>query len=247
MFPKGTIYDSKGNKSNGVVKIAATFLDKVVYGLLRGLGAGIIAFFVLWFLFSTYPIVKNELSYFEKNNLITKKNSDNELKNMQYLLEAQTTQNIQAEASKYGISSNFSIVIPKIDAKSQILANVDTSSEQEYFDALKKGVAHARGTYFPGQGKTIYLFAHSTDYVFNVSTYNAIFYLLRKLEIGDDVMIYFSDRKYIYRVSETIVTEPTDVTWLTKDFGKEKLILQTCYPPGTRLKRLLVLADLVSN
>ena len=80
---------------------------------------------------------------------------------------------------------NFSVVIPKIGANARVLANVDASDEKVYLDALNKGVAHAAGTKFPGESGHIFLFAHSTDYFWNVGTYNAIFYLLNKLAKGD--------------------------------------------------------------
>lgn len=138
----------------------------------------------------------------------------------------------------------FSLSVPKIHAKGKIIANVDPSSESDYFAALRQGVAHAAGTAFPGEGKTIYLFAHSTDSPINILRYNAIFYLLKELAIGDEVDIYYGGVKYRYRVTDTKIVDPTATTYLTKENeqGQELLILQTCWPPGTTLRRLLVFA-----
>jgi len=86
---------------------------------------------------------------------------------------------------------NFSIIIPKIGANARILSNIDASNEKIYLDALNKGVAHTLGTAFPGEGGHIFLFAHSTDYFWNVSTYNAVFYLLSKLKNRDEVDIFY--------------------------------------------------------
>lgn len=146
------------------------------------------------------------------------------------------------EATSLGLDARFSIYVPKIDAKSVVIENVDLGSEKEYLAALKKGVAHGKGTYFPGQGKNIFLFAHSVSAPEYIKTYNAVFYDLRKLENGDEIIIYFSGKKYVYRVSEKIIASPSDVSFLTKDYGGETLILQTCDPPGTTLRRLLVIA-----
>ncbi len=140
---------------------------------------------------------------------------------------------------------NFSIVIPKIAANSKILANIDASDEKNYLPALQKGVAHAAGTAFPGEGGHIFLFAHSTDYFWNVSAYNAVFYLLNKLEKGDEVNIFYQGKRHIYKVIGKDIVDPSQVEYLTRKTNKEFLTLQTCWPPGTTFKRLLVFATRV--
>src|SRR3989338_4293517 len=140
---------------------------------------------------------------------------------------------------------NFSVVIPKIGANAKILSNIDASDEKAYLDALNKGVAHALGTKFPGESGHIFLFAHSTDYFWNVGTYNAIFYLLNKLAKGDEVDVFFQGQRYVYRVVDRVIADPSQVEYLTRKSNKEFLTLQTCWPPGTSFKRLLVFATRV--
>ncbi|NMB84341.1 sortase [Candidatus Roizmanbacteria bacterium] len=136
----------------------------------------------------------------------------------------------------------FSIVIPKIGANARILANVDASNDGVYLTALSKGVAHTLGTAFPGEGGHIFLFAHSTDYFWNVGTYNAVFYLLNKLEKNDEIDLFYKGQRYIYKVIGREVVDPDRVEYMTRKTNKEFLTLQTCWPPGTTLKRLLVFA-----
>ena|SRR3990167_7951544 len=137
---------------------------------------------------------------------------------------------------------NFSIIIPKIGANAKVIANVNAASELEYTAALKKGVAHAGGTSFPGEDSSIYLFAHSTDYFYNVGTYNAIFYLIYKLEIGDEISLIYKGVRYKYLVSEKKIVSANEVQYLTRKTDFEYLTLQTCWPLGTTFKRLLVFA-----
>lgn len=137
---------------------------------------------------------------------------------------------------------NFSIVIPKIGANSRVLGNIEAGDEKAYLDALNKGVAHAAGTAFPGEGGHVFLFAHSTDYFWNVGTYNAIFYLLYKLEKNDEVNLFYNGQRHVYRVIGTEVVDPSQVQYLTRKTNREFLTLQTCWPLGTTLKRLLVFA-----
>ncbi len=142
---------------------------------------------------------------------------------------------------------SFSVVIPKIGANARIIPNIDTSNEREYSEALKHGVAQAQGTAFPGEGGHIFLFAHSTDYWWNVSAYNAVFYLLGKLIVGDDVNIFYKGERFVYRVIETKIVDPSEVEYITRKTNQEFLTLQTCWPLGTTFKRLLVFATRVAN
>ncbi len=142
---------------------------------------------------------------------------------------------------------NFSIIVEKIGADAPIIPNVDTTSKTLYDAALKRGVAHALGTAFPGQPGVTYLFAHSTDTIFNVPRYNAIFYLLKDMAPGDPIVIFFNNRRYDYVATETKITEPNDVYYLTLKTQEQILVMQTCYPPGTTWKRLLVVAKPVGK
>jgi len=141
----------------------------------------------------------------------------------------------------------FSIVVPKIGANAKIIPNVDAANEKIYLDALNRGVAHTLGTSFPGEGGHVFLFAHSTDYFWNIGSYNAIFYLLNKLENHDQINIFYKGQRYVYRVIGKQVVDPSRVEYLTRKTNKEFLTLQTCWPPGTTLKRLLVFANRVKE
>lgn len=141
------------------------------------------------------------------------------------------------------IDTEFSIVIPKIGASAKVIANVDPSSEEAFLPALLQGVAHAQGSLFPGLSGNIYMFAHSADNFWDAGQYNAIFFLLKDLNEGDEIVVFYQGKRYNYFVTETRVVEPEEVHFITEaNTGNEQLILQTCWPPGTAWKRLLVFA-----
>ncbi len=199
-----------------------------------------------------YLPVREEIKYLIDNKLQKKylvlENQDSRLK-AQKLTQEERPKGLLAKALKikeveYLVPEdpNFSIVIPKIGANARILANVDASDEKIYLPALQKGVAQAAGTAFPGEGGHIFLFAHSTDYLWNVGSYNAIFYLLNKLEKGDEVNLFYQGQRYVYKVVGREIVDPSQVEYLTRKSNRELLTLQTCWPPGTTLKRLLVFA-----
>jgi sortase A len=136
----------------------------------------------------------------------------------------------------------FSIIIPKIGANAKIIPNVNAGEKQEYLDSLQQGVAHTLGTSFPGEKGHIFLFAHSTDYFWNIGNYNAVFYLLYKLEKNDNITIVYQGKRYLYKVIGSQIVNPSQVEYVSRKSNKEFLTLQTCWPPGTTLKRLLVYA-----
>ncbi len=142
---------------------------------------------------------------------------------------------------------SFSVVIPKIGANARVVPNIDASNKDIYLQALQKGVAHTLGTAFPGEGGHIFLFAHSTDYFWNIGNYNAVFYLLYKLERNDEINIVYKGKRYIYKVIGTQIVDPSQVEYIRRKSNREFLTLQTCWPPGTTLKRLLVFAARVEE
>jgi sortase A len=137
------------------------------------------------------------------------------------------------------------ITIPKIAAQSPVVESVDPWDESEYMEALKKGVAQAQGTSLPGEKGTSFLFAHSSGNPLEMNQYNTVFFRLSELVKGDDIIILRNGERTRYIVREKKVILPTETDYL-KQNPKDQLILQTCTPIGTNLKRLLVFADPVS-
>lgn len=137
---------------------------------------------------------------------------------------------------------DYEIFIPKIDARAPVIPDVNANDEKAYFVALKRGVAAVSGLAVPGRRGTTYIFAHSTDNPLNFSRYNAVFYLLNKMEKGDRVELFYRGNYYHYRVDGVQILPAENVHFLTPQFQQELLVLQTCYPPGTTQKRLLVIA-----
>lgn len=212
----------------------------------------------LFFTFKTFyqPLVA-EATYFVESKIIQKQYviadnapSQNQPQSTSYLPKTPPVSqfarffNIAQVETITPVNTEFALVIPKIAANSPILPNIHPGDEREYLSALQRGVAHAAGTNFPGSGGHVFLFAHSTDYIWNVDAYNAVFYLLYKLEPGDEIYLDHQGRRYVYVMESNIVVDPDRVEYLTRETNDEFLTLQTCWPPGTTLKRLLVFAKL---
>lgn len=140
----------------------------------------------------------------------------------------------------------FSLVIPKIGVNVEAFPNVDSANQEEYLPILNKGVAHVQGSSLPDQPGVVFIFAHSTDSFYNIARYNAFFFLLRKLEAGDEVYLFYKNKKYHYRTIEKKIVDSEGVGEVVKGLKGNYLVLQTCYPPGTTLRRLLAIAKLVN-
>lgn len=144
-------------------------------------------------------------------------------------------------------STEFKILIPKIGAKTDIQQSVSPYNKGEYLTVLKRNVvAQALGTAFPGDGlgKTMFLFAHSSEQRWVDARGNPVFYLLGKLETDDVILINYRGKMFTYKVytKKVVGAKETDYINYTEN-DKEVLILQTCWPIGTNWQRLLVFAE----
>jgi LPXTG-site transpeptidase (sortase) family protein len=141
----------------------------------------------------------------------------------------------------------YSIYVKKIKAVSRVIADVDAGNPGEYLPALRLGVAQAKGLGYPGEKGTTFLFAHSVQSRLDFARYNAVFYLLDKLVEGDEIEVVYRSKLYKYAVVEREVLAADDTKYLIPQNLAEKLVLQTCYPPGTTWKRLAVVARRVAH
>jgi sortase A len=203
--------------------------------LLSAAGAGIVVF-LIWFLSVVLPVAILEITYQYKKALRDVFHASD----IRGIILPQFSLDLRGYSSTHTING---ITIPALFIDSPIVFNVDPNDEKMYRAALSKGIAHASSTAFPGSGSGLgYYFAHSSTPQF-MTRYNAVFYLLDKLKTGDEISIFHEKKRTDYRVTTKEFTEPTDVSFLTRAYKKETIVLQTCWPPGTTKKRLLVYAQ----
>lgn len=141
---------------------------------------------------------------------------------------------------------NFSIIVPKINANSKVIENVNPYNSAEYQVSLTQGVAHAKGTSLPGEPGNTFLFAHSSDNFYNANRYNSVFYLLNKMENGETFFIVKDKTLYEYSIVEKSIVRPDQIEYLTGSLVGQTATLMTCWPPGTTSQRLVLVGELVS-
>lgn len=187
--------------------------SKVSSKRLATIGNSLMALSVVVALVIFYPLIKEELLYRTTNMYSTIPSSE-----------------------------EFSIMIPSIKINMSVQKNIDPWNKNEYLKALENGIAHAKDSSLPNQNGTVYLFSHSFDFPWRITKYNVPFYRLGRVNLNDQITLTFEGNEYLYKVREKKVVWPSEVEYLTQ-LENDQLILQTCSPIGTSLKRLLVFAD----
>ena len=151
--------------------------------------------------------------------------------------ETDASQTVAIDENKF---KAFGVQINKIGVKAVVTANVNGDNKSEYNDSLKVGLAHFKGTELPGAGGNIFIFGHSSGGK-EGGPYTKVFSKLNNLSNGDKIVVYYQGQIHDYTITEKKVVASTDLSPLnlTKD---ERLTLMTCWPIGTKEKRLIIIA-----
>jgi LPXTG-site transpeptidase (sortase) family protein len=140
------------------------------------------------------------------------------------------------------------LIINSLGLKLPVVSS-EEKTEEAYQRALQRGVVHFPDTAKAGAFGNVYIFGHSSDYTWARGDYKTAFALLPRIAIGAEIIL--SDNRgnpHIYKVVETKVVDPDDLSVLDqRQYKKRLLTLQTSYPIGTALRRFIVVAELTSD
>lgn len=106
-------------------------------------------------------------------------------------------------------------------------------------NALLKGGWVFPGTSTPPHGGNTVIFGHRVRYLPPISN---TFYHLDRVRIGDTLSITWQNATYVYRVVETKMIEPTDLSVLDTS-STSRVTLITCAPLFSTRQRLAVVAE----
>lgn len=139
------------------------------------------------------------------------------------------------------------IDIPSVGIKQvPISPNIAGDKPSEYKQALRKGVAHLKGTPLPGDGGISIIYGHSgvrSILARKLPDYLA-FTLLEKVNLGDAIIIKRDNKVLKYVVIAKKIVKPYALDFLSKlDTHTEKLALITCWPIGLGSSRLVIIAQ----
>lgn len=206
------------------------------------LSSSLIVLGILFLVLSFGPLVKDEIWFYFK-----------ELKNQKYSLSEKEGQEDSVFARFLTtrpvrltpVNTDFAIVIERIGVNAPIVADVATNNENIYEEALKNGIAHAASSDYPSDKPgNVYLFAHASLNFWDLGKYSTVFNLLRKLDFGDRVHVFYKGRTFVYEVVNKEVVAGWNTSPIRRSTIEPLLTLQTCDPPGTTLNRFVVTAKL---
>jgi sortase A len=138
------------------------------------------------------------------------------------------------------------LIIPKINLEVPVVYDEPSVDEDAVQRALEDGVLHYATTPNPGELGNAVIFGHSSNNILNRGKYKFAFVLLNRLEKGDTFMVHKEGKRYIYRVVDTKVVKPTDISVLGPTDRPATVTLITCDPPGTAINRLVVVGEQIA-
>jgi len=145
------------------------------------------------------------------------------------------------------------IIIPKITKNIPLLdvkqKSVSWAKELEniLMKELEEWVVRYPGSTKPGKDWNTFIFGHSSNYPWIKWNYNDVFANLNKLEKGEEIIVYYEQEKYTYKVKEKKVITPGQTDILKRNKNKDEITLMTCWPLWTTLNRLIVIWEIVKN
>jgi len=154
-----------------------------------------------------------------------------------------TISDLSLSPSASPLYQDFHLLIPSLDINAPVIPDVNGADQDSYDKALEGGVAQLQGSSKPGEGSNVFIFGHSSFYWYKPGDYKKIFVNLEDIKIGDEIIIWYNQKEYKYKVTETKVVSPSEIDVL-KPTSQEQVTLMTCVPPGTTLKRFIAIAKL---
>jgi LPXTG-site transpeptidase (sortase) family protein len=230
------IKDKSSDPIYKTVNLPFFFKTRILSGLLMGLGFVVLGTQVV------LPLI-----FFKTQDKVIKPMEQTVLgvatgfKNFDFQEIKENTQYVEKEDS---IPEYFYITIPKLNITNALVkSEFDGPSPDEF-------LGHYKGSALPGEPGNAFIYGHSVlPWFFNPKNYKTIFSTLGNLEAGDKFSINYNGKEMIYEVKEKETLFPNDVNpleiWRPKYLNESTVTLMTCWPAGTKTKRLLVKAILV--
>ena len=145
------------------------------------------------------------------------------------------------------------VVIPKIGKNIPLVDVKNRTIEWEnelndiFMEELENWVVRYPWSAKPWETWTSFVFGHSSNFPWIDWDYNDVFATLDNVEYWDEVIVYYWQEKYKYKIREKKVIKPGDVSVLERNKGKSEISIMTCWPIGTTLNRLIVTWELVEE
>lgn len=136
--------------------------------------------------------------------------------------------------------------IPLVDVQNKTVQNVK-ELENIFMKELVNGIVRYPGSARPGEHGNSFIFWHSSNFPWLEWKYNDVFALMDNLTFGDEIIAYYWQKKYTYKIKEKKIIKPGDTSVLKRNNNISEITLMTCWPVGTTLNRMVVVWELIEE
>lgn len=133
--------------------------------------------------------------------------------------------------------------VPLIDIKNKTVSGQNELNDI-FMNELENWVIRYPWSVKPGEIWNTFIFWHSSNFPWIKWDYNDVFALLDNVQINDDIIIYYNQKKYVYKIKKKDVISPGNVSILKENTTKSQVLLMTCWPIWTTLNRLILTWEL---
>jgi sortase A len=157
-----------------------------------------------------------------------------------------SSSSIIIDPNNTAIGNDPVLIIPKINVEIPVVYDEPSIEEDAVQKALERGVLHYATTSKPGEQGNGVIFGHSSNNILNGGKYKFAFVLLKRLEPNDIFYVQKDGKRYGYKVYDKKIVNPDETSVLNAKDKPATFTLITCDPPGTSLKRLVVVGEQIS-
>ena len=133
-----------------------------------------------------------------------------------------------------------SVEIPKIGVLASLVFS-ESAEQSDMQKALDTGVVLYPDSALPGDSGQTIILGHSAPVGWPKIKYDWVFSRLNELAEGDEIIVYFNNRKYTYIVNRKVFLERgEEISQDGLTNNENMVVLISCWPPGKDLRRIAV-------
>jgi sortase (surface protein transpeptidase) len=136
--------------------------------------------------------------------------------------------------------------IPLLDIENKEVGWMDELNNI-FMKELANGVIRYPSSWIPWKIWNPFIFWHSSNFPWIKWEYNDVFALLDKVDLNDEIIVYYGQKKFKYKIKEKRVVKPSNVKILKNSEDKSEITIMTCWPIWTTLNRLILVWDLIKE
>ncbi|MFA5743078.1 MAG: class E sortase [Candidatus Paceibacterota bacterium] len=208
-----------------------------------------IKFFAVFYLIAIFALNWNQISWAINFKFLTNAAESFFVESGKFFYSEKKANNTQAVNSTGTIvvasreediiQKEDSLVIEKIGMEAPLVTSPSDSVE-DVEASLKKGVMIYPNSSLPSEKGTTIILGHTAPVNWPRVNYYGIFNRLDEIQKGDQLLVYFQGRQYVYIVARQFLVNPGDQLVPSLTNYENVLFLSTCWPPNVGDHRIII-------